>query len=113
MPLMEIKTPKDITELIKKLNISDQIKIQRYIAKLKALIEHDYDKDHINGENCASMCSHHDHKHDKEDPDIEMSLTNAPLPEWKKKVLNMSSNDAPFGGSWHSESNISVTNNKT
>jgi len=66
--------------------------------------EHDHAHSHVHGEDCDDCGPT---KRVLSTGDVD----DTPVPEWKKKALakNLNATDAPFGGSWTMESNVSAT----
>jgi hypothetical protein len=60
--------------------------------------EHKHHVHSENGEHEHDHKEHHHHEHDHHDD----------VPAWKKAALTADPSAAPFGGNWHSESNISA-----
>jgi hypothetical protein len=70
--------------------------------------------EHKHTEHCAHEHhdDHHQHEHHHDGGDDAMHPphdTSDDVPDWKKKALSADPSAAPFGGNWHSESNVSAT----
>lgn len=52
---------------------------------------------------------HHEHKHHHDEtPTATAAKEEEDIPAWKKAALSSDPSAAPFGGNWHSESNVSA-----
>jgi hypothetical protein len=75
---------------------------------------HDHAEDHAHTHTEHCEHEHKDHKHDHHehkhhhDDEAPAAKEEEDLPAWKKAALSSDPSAAPFGGNWHSESNVSA-----
>jgi hypothetical protein len=68
--------------------------------------DHEHDHDHNKHHHPHDGDAHHQHTTDETNHDEH-------VPAWKKAALSADPMEAPFGGNWHSESNVSAKSGTT
>jgi hypothetical protein len=73
--------------------------------------EHHEHKDHDHEHHEHKHHDHHEHKHhhDEAHSTATAASKEEDIPAWKKAALSSDPSAAPFGGNWHSESNVSAS----